>query len=106
MRRVVILGRGKESDALVAHIDRAGVGDIVRFEGWVTEERMKDLLHSADVGIVAQKGTPYSHLVSTNKMVDYWIFGLPVIASRLRAVSELYDDSVLEYYEPGDPAHR
>jgi len=27
-----------------------------------------------------------------------------VIASRLRAVSELYDDSVLEYYEAGDPA--
>ena len=52
---------------------------------------------------MAQKATPYSHLVSTNKMVDYWIFGLPVIASRLRAVSELCDDSTLEFYEPGDP---
>jgi glycosyltransferase involved in cell wall biosynthesis len=36
-------------------------------------------------------------------MVDYWIFGLPVIATRLRATSALYDDSVIEYYEPGDP---
>jgi glycosyltransferase involved in cell wall biosynthesis len=35
-------------------------------------------------------------------MVDYWIFGLPVIASRLRAVSQLYDDSVIEYFEPAN----
>jgi glycosyltransferase involved in cell wall biosynthesis len=35
-------------------------------------------------------------------MVDFWIFGLPVIASRLRAVSETYDETVIEYYEPGD----
>ena len=56
----------------------------MRFEGWVGRERLNDLLHAADAGIVAQKASPYSHLVHTNKMVDYWIFGLPVIASRLR----------------------
>ena len=37
-------------------------------------------------------------------MVDYWIFGLPVVASRLRATAALYDDSVLEYFPPGDAA--
>jgi glycosyltransferase involved in cell wall biosynthesis len=37
-------------------------------------------------------------------MVDYWIFGLPVIASRLRSVSALYDSRFIEYYEPGDAA--
>jgi glycosyltransferase involved in cell wall biosynthesis len=100
--RVVIVGRGKATDALVAQIEAAGVEDIVSFEGWVTDERLLELLHSADAGIVAQKATPYSQLVSTNKMVDYWIFGLPVIASRLRAVSELVDERTLEFYEPGD----
>ena len=54
--------------------------------------------------IVAQKASPYSHLVHTNKMVDYWLFEPPVIATRLRAVSALYDDSVLEYFPPGDAA--
>jgi glycosyltransferase involved in cell wall biosynthesis len=101
--RVVIVGRGKATDALVAQIAQADVGDVVSFEGWVSDDRLRELLHSADAGIVAQKATPYSHLVSTNKMVDYWIFGLPVIASRLRAVSELCDESTLEFYEPGDP---
>jgi glycosyltransferase involved in cell wall biosynthesis len=77
---------------------------MVRFEGWVSRDRLNELLHLADAGIVAQKASPYSHLVHTNKMVDYWIFGLPVIASRLRAVSALYDDRFLEYFEPADPA--
>src|SRR3954453_20619594 len=36
-------------------------------------------------------------------MVDYWIFGLPVIASRLHATADVHDESVIEYYEPGDP---
>ena len=81
-----------------------GVRDVVRFEGWVSEDRLREILWSADIGIVAQKASPYSHLVHTNKMVDYWIFGLPVIASRLRAVSELYDARFIEYFEPGDAA--
>jgi glycosyltransferase involved in cell wall biosynthesis len=102
--RVVIVGRGKATDALVAQIAETETGDVVSFEGWVSDDRLRELLHSADAGIVAQKATPYSHLVSTNKMVDYWIFGLPVIASRLRAVSELCDEATLEFYEPGDPA--
>jgi glycosyltransferase involved in cell wall biosynthesis len=100
--RVILTGRGSQIGNLLAAIDARGLQDVVRFEGWVSTSRLNDILHSADVGIVAQKASPYSHLVQTNKMVDYWIFGLPVIASRLRAVSEVYDDDVLEYFEPGN----
>jgi glycosyltransferase involved in cell wall biosynthesis len=99
---VVFTGRGGGIDAVKRHIVDLDVADIVRFEGWVTRERLSELLALADVGIVAQKASPYSHLVTTNKMIDYWIFGLPTIASRLRSVSSAYDNSVLEYFEPGD----
>jgi glycosyltransferase involved in cell wall biosynthesis len=100
--RVVFTGRGSGVDELRRRITAAGLDDVVRFEGWVSEARLNDILHSASAGIVAQESSPYSHLVQTNKMVDYWIFGLPVIASRLRSVAGMYDDSVLEYFEPGD----
>jgi glycosyltransferase involved in cell wall biosynthesis len=100
--RVVLTGRGSGVDDLLTSIEELGVGDIVDFKGWVSWSEIADLLYLSDVGVVAQKASPYSHLVQTNKMVDYWIFGKPVIASRLRSVSELYDDSVLEYFEPGD----
>jgi glycosyltransferase involved in cell wall biosynthesis len=102
--RVVFTGRGSNEEELRRLIEDTGMSDIVRFEGFVSRERLNDLLHTADVGIVAQKASPYSHLVHTYKMVDYWIFGLPVIASRLHATADVYDDGVIEYYEPGDPS--
>jgi glycosyltransferase involved in cell wall biosynthesis len=102
--RVVITGCGSRAAEMMGTIAHHRLQGVVRFEGWVSRARLNEILYSADIGIVAQKASPYSHLVHTNKMVDYWIFGLPVIASRLKAVSELYDDHVLEYFEPGDAA--
>ncbi len=102
--RLVVTGRGSGVPRMLELIRRLGLEDVVCFEGWVSHNRLNDLLHTADLGVVAQKASPYSHLVHTNKMVDYWLFGVPVVASRLRAVSEMYDDSALEYYEPDDPA--
>jgi glycosyltransferase involved in cell wall biosynthesis len=101
--RLVLTGRGPFVPRVEQLIEAYGLAEIIRYHGWVSEERLNDLLHGADVGVVAQKASPYSHLVHTNKMVDYWLFELPVIASRLRATRELYDDSVIEYFEPGDP---
>lgn len=100
--RVVFAGYGSETKRLVELTRAAALEDVVRFEGWVSARRLNDLLHTADVGIVAQKASAYSHLVHTNKMMDFWIFGLPVIASRLRAVSRVYGEDVIEYFEPGN----
>ena len=102
--RVFITGRGSRSAEVAKMIAGHGLADIVRFEGWVSRDRLNDILHSADVGIVAQKSSPYSNLVHTNKMVDYWLFGLPVIAGRLRATAATYGDDVIEYFEPGNAA--
>jgi len=101
--RVVFTGRGSGITSMLELVDRLGLGDIVQFEGMVSYDRLNDLLAAADLGIVSQKASDYSHLVHTNKMVDFWIFGLPVIHSRLRAVYEHYGEGPLEYYEPGDP---
>ena len=98
--RVVITGRGSLTEKIARVVADNRLQDVVRFDGWVSRARLMDILSSADVGIVAQKASPYSHLVHTNKMVDYWIFGLPVIASRLKAVSATYNDHVIEYFEP------
>jgi glycosyltransferase involved in cell wall biosynthesis len=102
--RVVFTGRGSYQEQLAELVEEQGVGSMVRNEGWVSLSRVNDLLAAADAGVVAQKASPYSHLVHTNKLIDFWIFGLPVIHSRLRAVEQTYDESELEYFEPGDAA--
>jgi glycosyltransferase involved in cell wall biosynthesis len=102
--RAVFTGRGSACDELEEQIRRLGLNDVIQFEGWVSSDRLEELLRTSSLGVVAQKASPYSHLVHTNKMVDYWIAGLPVIASRLDAVRAYYGDDVLEYFEPGDAA--
>jgi glycosyltransferase involved in cell wall biosynthesis len=101
---IVITGSGSGVPQLLEDQARLGVEDIVRYEGWVTEQRLGELFQLADVGLVAQKPSPYSHLVHTNKMYDYWIAGLPVLASRLRATEALFSDCEIAYFDGDDPA--
>jgi glycosyltransferase involved in cell wall biosynthesis len=101
--RVVFTGRGSGVPRVLELIDQLALNDIVRFEGMVSDERLNDLLMAADVGVVSQKASSYSHLVHTNKMTDFWTFGLPVIHSRLRAVADHYGEGPLEFYESDDP---
>lgn len=102
--RLVITGSGGYVDQVRALIDELGLRDCVDFRGWVDEGELVTLLHQADVGVVAQKANPYSHLVHTNKMYEYLIVGRPVIASRLRAVEGYFGDDSIRFFEPDDPA--
>ena len=100
--RLVLTGMGTGVDAVLALRDRLDLHDIVSWEGWVTEERLGELLKSSHIGIVAQKSSDYSNLVQTTKMYDYWAVGLPVIASRLHATAAVFNDSEIAYYRPDD----
>jgi glycosyltransferase involved in cell wall biosynthesis len=102
--RVWIAGYGPGVDELRRRIADRGVGDVVEFLGFLPADELLDRLASADVGLVAQKASAYSHLVHTTKMYEYFAFGKPVIASRLRSVTRLFGRDSLELFEAGDPA--
>lgn len=101
---LVVTGRGSQTQAMLDRVAERGVADRFDYEGWVSEVRLAELLRLADVGVVAQLSSPYADLVHTNKMYDYWIAGLPVIASRLASTAADFDEDTLAYFEPGDPA--
>jgi glycosyltransferase involved in cell wall biosynthesis len=98
--RLRITGTGGGVKDLLRRIDEAGVGDRVEYLGWLAMPDLVRELQASDVGIVAQKTSPYSNLVHTNKMYEYMLLDRPVIASRLRSTSNYFDDSAVEYFEP------
>lgn len=100
--RLRILGKGSYLEELLAQVEALNLGDHVQYLGYVPLPQLVQELRRADVGIVAQKSSPYSHLVHTGKMYDYLYFNKPVIASRLRAVSAYFDEASLCYFAPGD----
>jgi glycosyltransferase involved in cell wall biosynthesis len=100
--RLHILGAGSYVEEFEAMIKKLKLEDRVNFLGWVSHEEMLRQLRAADVGIVAQKSSPYSNLVHTNKMYEYIALGKPVLASRLTSVHAYFGDDALCYFEPGN----
>lgn len=98
-----ILGGGTFVDELLALIHQKGLKNNVQYLGWVSLPQMVQELQAADVGIVAQKSSPYSNLVHTNKMYEFIHLGKPVLASRLRSVEAYFGDDSLNFFEPDDP---
>mgnify|MGYP000877987422 CR=1 FL=1 len=102
--QLIITGDGAYREEFLALVERLGLQERVRYLGYLSLAGLVQELARADAGIVAQKASPYSHLVHTGKMYDFLAFGKPVLASRLRAVQAYFDETSLAYFEPGDPA--
>ena len=100
--RLRITGSGSYLEEFLAQVEALDLGEHVCYLGYVPVAQLVEELRRADVGIVAQKSSPYSNLVHTGKMYDYMYFNKPVIASRLRAVNAYFDDASLCYFAPGD----
>lgn len=101
--RLVVTGTGTAEDRLRELIASMGLTGVVDFRGWVDMDSLVRALHAADVGIVAQKASPYAHLVHTNKMYEYFLLSKPAVLSRLESVRAYVDEDTAAYFEPGDP---
>ncbi len=101
--RVRILGKGTYVDQMLKLRQELNLEDCVDYLGYVPLEQMVRELRTADVGIIAQKSSPYSNLVHTGKMYDYISLGRPVLASRLKAVEAYFGQNTLAFFEPDDP---
>jgi glycosyltransferase involved in cell wall biosynthesis len=100
--RFRVTGEGPRLEHLRELTEQLGLQDNVDLLGWVSIDELTDELRRADVGIVAQRSSPYSNLVHTNKMYEYILFGKPVIATRLDSVSAYFPPDSLHYVEPDD----
>lgn len=101
--RVRITGEGTALARVEQMVVDLGLHDHVQLLGWLPLSDLVCELDGADAGVIPMKPSPYSHLIHTNKMYDYTLFGKPVIASRLRSVDEYFDDGSICFFEPGDP---
>lgn len=99
--RLRITGDGDYVEELQGLIEAEGLQENVQYLGWLDMPGLVDELCRADVGIVAQKSSPYSNLVHTNKMYEYMMLDIPVVASRLRSTARYFGDDAVQYFEAG-----
>jgi glycosyltransferase involved in cell wall biosynthesis len=100
--RLIVAGEGDSMGQLKQLTAELGCEDVVTFTGEVSWERIIELLAEVDAGIVPLLPGPFSELCQPNKLFEYIALNVPVIAVRLPAIEESFDDSCIQYFTAGD----
>ncbi|HJE19823.1 MAG TPA: glycosyltransferase family 4 protein [Aliicoccus persicus] len=81
---LIMIGDGKERDNIVNLRNELGLGNRVFFIDRVPYEDLRRYTKSADIGIQFLENTNFNHYsASSNKLFEYMMAGVPVIASDL-----------------------
>jgi len=79
------------------------LADNVNLYDKVTREQIPELINDHDIGIVPYLKTDYMNLALPTKAFEYIAAGLPVISTRLKDLSETFDNNCITYVENDMP---
>ncbi len=98
MRRVenaylVMIGGGRLAGSLMRQVDEEGLAGRVRFVPTVPLSDLPSYTASADIGVQPIENTCLNHLTTdSNKLFEYMMAGLPVVASSLPEIRRVVGD--------------
>jgi glycosyltransferase involved in cell wall biosynthesis len=95
-----VLGSGDDKEEFQELARNLKVDKIVHFPGMIPLEKLEDILKGMDLGVVANRKNIATELMLPVKMMEYIALGIPVAASRLRAIEYYFDDEMVGYFEP------
>jgi glycosyltransferase involved in cell wall biosynthesis len=101
--KLYIVGDGDDKQKIVSLCNQLGCSDLVTITGIVPLSQVYQYILSSTVGLVPILMSPFADLCQPNKLFEYVALKRPVIASRLKAIEESFDDSCILFSEPGNP---
>ena len=75
----VLIGSGTEHPRLKALACRKGLDPLARFRGRLPDEEVAAYSSTADLGVAPDPATPMNDKSTMNKVMEYMVFGLPVV---------------------------
>jgi glycosyltransferase involved in cell wall biosynthesis len=101
--KFVIVGSGSAVSKIKKLVAQLSLNESFIFTGWVSEGDLPKLIASCDVGVIPRPSGLANDMVITGKLLQYWASGKPIVASRLKAISESVEDGKSGLlYTPGD----
>jgi glycosyltransferase involved in cell wall biosynthesis len=101
--RLLVLGVGDGLESVKSLAITLGLDEIVTFASVVPVGDLPEVLSQAAVGLVPNRASPATHLMLPGKLLEYAMFGIPVIAARLNTIQHYFDERAVRYFMPGDP---
>jgi len=91
---VVLLGSGRLKPALMERVERLGLGGRVHFHDAVPVDELPAWTACAYVGLQILQNTCFNHYSSlSNKLLEYLMAGVPVVASDLPEMRRVIEES-------------
>jgi len=76
--------------------------DHVLLRGWCMPSEIARLLQKHDIALVPHLNSEFMNLAILTKVLEYATVGMPMVLSRLEALTSLFGDDRLQYAEPGN----
>ena len=77
-----------------------GLTDKVFLNGFKPLEEVHKIICDSDIGVVPYLSDPFMNLALSTKTFEYTATGLPVVASRLRSLTSIFDDHCITFADP------
>jgi glycosyltransferase involved in cell wall biosynthesis len=77
----VIVGRGFEIENLKLQIGKSGLEAYVKWIGWVQHDLLYKYIKASKIGIIPHYVTDHINTTIPNKIYDYMVCGIPIVAS-------------------------
>jgi glycosyltransferase involved in cell wall biosynthesis len=99
-----IVGDGDDIPHLIQLTKKLDLTDCVSFsEGLVPLEELVPIILESDVGIVPIVYDDFTKHTLPVKLLEYVALGIPVVSSRMESIEAYFDDSMIQYFKPGNP---
>jgi glycosyltransferase involved in cell wall biosynthesis len=96
-------GEGEYRKTLEEMVCELGLEEYVSFsDHFIPTQDLVELIRSADLGIVPYRNGVFTGGILPTKLMEYAALGLPVVVSRTPSINEYFDETMVEFFPPGD----
>ncbi|MCB2180233.1 glycosyltransferase family 4 protein [bacterium] len=98
-----LIGDGEYLPELKRMSDQMGLtGKHVEFVPYVPVDQLPALIAAADLAVVPYRNDVFTDALLPTKLLEYALMGLPTIAARTSTIAYYFDESMVEFFTPGN----
>ena len=90
-------------EKLVALVGELGLNGSVRFFSPVPLRQVADIMANADLGVIPKRADSFGNEAYSTKIMEFMSLGVPVVVSRTKIDQYYFNDSVVRFFESGNP---
>ena len=98
-----IYGDGPARPRIAALIDELGLVDRVRLMNPVAIGRIAEVMSGADLGVIPKRAEGFGNEAFSTKSLEFMASEVPVVMSRTEVDARHFNDSVVRFFNPGEP---